>query len=142
MPSPGSFFHLRPHTLKMGWTDSAVRRYVRCRRFAPVSQRRAGQVRCDHRQSAVGAAVQNRIDELEVRIAELSAKRRSLGCAPIDGNQVMAYLGIGPGPEIGDIMGLMLERRSIDGPYSVGEAYAMVRDWAIDQGLPDPGPSP
>ena len=23
------FLHLRPHTLKMGWTDSAVRRYVR-----------------------------------------------------------------------------------------------------------------
>ena len=23
------FLHLRPHTLKLGWTDSAVRRYVR-----------------------------------------------------------------------------------------------------------------
>ena len=54
----------------------------------------------------------------------------------------MEYLGIGPGPEIGDIMGLMLERRIDDGPYGVGEAYAMVRDWAMTQGIPDPGPAP
>ena len=54
----------------------------------------------------------------------------------------MEYLGIGPGPRIGDIMGLMLERRIEEGPYTVGEAYAMVRDWAIDQGIPDPGPAP
>ena len=39
-------------------------------------------------------------------------------------------------------MGLMLERRIDEGPYSVGEAYAMVRDWAIAQGIPDPGPPP
>jgi hypothetical protein len=39
-------------------------------------------------------------------------------------------------------MGLMLERRIDDGPYGVGEAYAMVRDWAITLGIPDPGPAP
>jgi hypothetical protein len=54
----------------------------------------------------------------------------------------MEYLGIGPGPSIGDIMGLMLERRIDEGPYSVGEAYAMVRDWAMAQGIPDPGLPP
>jgi hypothetical protein len=62
--------------------------------------------------------------------------------APIDGHQVMAYLGIGPGPAIGDIMGLMLERRIDQGPYSVTEAYQMAREWAVAHGLTNPGPPP
>ncbi|MGH8870946.1 MAG: CCA tRNA nucleotidyltransferase [Acidimicrobiia bacterium] len=137
------FLHLRPHTLKMGWTDSAVRRYVRD--AGPLLLRLNELVRSDvttanpRRQRAV----QNRIDELEKRIAELEAKEEiSRLRPPIDGHQVMDYLGIGPGPRIGDIMGLMLERRIDDGPYSVGDAYVMVREWAIAQGIPDPGPAP
>jgi poly(A) polymerase len=137
------FLHLRPHTLKMGWTDSAVRRYVRdAGSLLPYLNEL---VRCDVTTANPrrARAVQNRIDELETRIAELSAKEEiSRLRAPIDGNQVMEYLGIGPGPNIGDIMGLMLERRIDEGPYSVGEAYAMVRDWAMAQGIPDPGPPP
>jgi hypothetical protein len=39
-------------------------------------------------------------------------------------------------------MGLMLERRIDEGPYGVPEAYSMVREWAIAQGIPDPGPAP
>jgi poly(A) polymerase len=137
------FLHLRPHTLKMGWTDSAVRRYVRdAGSLLPYLNEL---VRCDVTTANPrrARAVQNRIDELEERIAELSAKEEiSRLRAPIDGNQVMGYLGIGPGPNIGEIMGLMLERRIDEGPYSVGDAYAMVREWAIAQGIPDPGPPP
>ncbi|HEX6146612.1 MAG TPA: CCA tRNA nucleotidyltransferase [Acidimicrobiia bacterium] len=137
------FLHLRPHTLKMGWTDAAVRRYVRD--AGPLLDRLNELVRCDvttanpRRQRAI----QNQIDELEKRIAELGAKEEiSRMRAPIDGHQVMGYLGIGPGPRIGDIMGLMLERRIEEGPYTKGEAFAMVRQWAIAQGIPDPGPPP
>jgi poly(A) polymerase len=137
------FLHLRPHTLKMGWTDAAVRRYVRD--AGPLLHRLNELVRCDvttanpRRQRAI----QNQIDELEKRIAELGAKEEiSRLRTPIDGFQVMGYLGIGPGPRIGDIMGLMLERRIEEGPYTVGEAYAMVREWAVGQGIPDPGPPP
>jgi poly(A) polymerase len=137
------FLHLRPHTLKMGWTDAAVRRYVRD--AGPLLDRLNELVRCDvttanpRRQRAI----QNQIDELEKRIAELGAREEiSRLRAPIDGNQVMGYLGIGPGPRIGDIMGLMLERRIEDGPFTKGEAFAMVRQWAIGEGIPDPGPPP
>jgi poly(A) polymerase len=137
------FLHLRPHTLKMGWTDAAVRRYVRD--AGSLLDRLNELVRCDvttanpRRQRAI----QNQIDELEMRIAELGEKEEiSRLRAPIDGHQVMAYLGIGPGPRIGDIMGLMLERRIEEGPYTVAEAYAMVREWAMGQGIPDPGPPP
>ncbi|HVR78158.1 MAG TPA: CCA tRNA nucleotidyltransferase [Acidimicrobiia bacterium] len=137
------FLHLRPHTLKMGWTDSAVRRYVRdAGHLLPLLNEL---VRCDvtTANERRERAIQNGIDELEARIAELGEKEELARLRPpIDGHQVMAYLGIGPGPGIGDIMGLMLERRIDQGPYSTSEAYQMAREWAIAKGLPDPGPPP
>jgi poly(A) polymerase len=137
------FLHLRPHTLKMGWTDSAVRRYVRdAGHLLPLLNEL---VRCDVTTANIRRerAIQNGIDELEERIAELGEKEELARLrGPIDGHQVMAYLGIGPGPGIGDIMGLMLERRIDHGPYSAAEGYQMARDWAIARGLPDPGPPP
>ncbi len=62
--------------------------------------------------------------------------------APIDGNEVMAYLGIEPGPLVGEIMDILLERRIEEGPYSKTEAFQVVRDWAIDRGMSDPGEPP
>jgi poly(A) polymerase len=137
------FLHLRPHTLKMGWTDSAVRRYVRD--AGPLLDRLNELVRCDVTTANPRRArtIQNRIDELEERIAELGEKEEIARLRPpIDGHQVMAYLGIGPGPKIGDIMDLMLERRIDEGPYGAAEAYSMVREWALEQGMSDPGPPP
>lgn len=137
------FLHLRPHTLKLGWTDSAVRRYVRDagHLVEPLNEL----VRCDvttankRRESAI----QNRIDELEVRIADLSAQEELAGLrAPIDGNQVMSYLNIQPGPKVGEVMDLLLERRIEDGPYTQREAYETARSWAIGSGFADPGAPP
>jgi poly(A) polymerase len=137
------FLHLRPHTLKLGWTDSAVRRYVRdAGDLLPVLNEL---VRCDVTTANPRRerAIQEGIDELVARIAELGEKEELARLrAPIDGHQVMAYLGIGPGPAIGDIMGLMLERRIDQGPYSVTEAYQMAREWAVAHGLTNPGPPP
>jgi poly(A) polymerase len=137
------FLHLRPHTLKMGWTDSAVRRYVRdAGDLLPLLNEL---VRCDVTTANPRRerAIQDQVDELETRIAELSEKEELARLrAPIDGNQVMEYLGIGPGPHIGDIMGKMLERRIDDGPFSVADAFRMVREWAITEGMGDPGPAP
>ena len=39
------FLHMRPHTYKMGWTDSAVRRYVRD--AGPLLEELNELVRCD-----------------------------------------------------------------------------------------------
>ena len=54
----------------------------------------------------------------------------------------MGYLGIEPGPMVGEIMKMLLERRIEDGPYGPEDGYAMVRQFAIDRGLGDPGPPP
>ena len=35
---------------------------------------------------------------------------------PIDGHDVMAYLGIGPGPMVGSILKVLLDKRIDDGP--------------------------
>jgi poly(A) polymerase len=136
------FLHLRPHTLKLGWTDSAVRRYVRD--AGPLLERLNELVRADvttanpKRERQIQAG----IDELEMRIEVLSAQEELASLrAPINGNDVMDYLGIPPGPTVGEVMDLLLEKRIEEGPYSRADAFAMVREWAVGQGMDDPGPS-
>lgn len=135
------FLHLRPHTLKMGWTDSAVRRYVRD--AGHLLEDLNELVRCDVTTGNArrAAAIQARIDELEERIVELRQREAIESLRPpINGNDVIGYLGIRPGPLVGEIMDLLLERRIEEGAYSRTEAYEMVRQWAIERGLDDPGP--
>jgi poly(A) polymerase len=137
------FLHLRPHTLKLGWTDSAVRRYVRD--SGALLDRLNELVRSDVTTAnpARASAIQAGIDELEARIAELSAREElSRLRPPIDGHHVMGYLGLEPGPKVGEIMGLLLERRIEDGPFPASAAYQMAREWWMGQGQPDPGPPP
>jgi poly(A) polymerase len=135
--------HLRPHTLKMGWTDSAVRRYVRD--AGPLLADLNELVRCDvttaNRRRA--SAIQKGIDRLEERIVELK-KQEDLDRlrAPVNGHQIMSYLGIPPSPEVGEIMKILLERRIEEGPYPAGDAFQTARQWALDKGWKDPGPAP
>ncbi len=134
------FLHLRPHTLKMGWTDSAVRRYVRD--AGHLLDKLNELVRCDvtTANEKRARAIQRQIDELEERIERLKEQEELAKLRPpIDGRQVMDYLGIEPGPMVGEIMDMLLERRIEDGPYSEDEAFAMVRRFALEKGLPDPG---
>lgn len=137
------FLHLRPHTLKLGWTDSAVRRYVRD--AGHLLDRLNDLVRADVTTANPKRErqIQEGIDQLEERIADLSAREELARLrAPVDGNQVMAYLGIEPGPMVGEIMGVLLEKRIDDGPYPASEAYQIARQWAQGRGLPDPGMAP
>ena len=73
-----------------------------------------------------------------------SAPRRSWTALrpPVDGHDVMEYLGIGPGPTVGAVLKVLLEKRIDHGPYDRAEAFGDVRAWAIEQGLPDPGEPP
>ncbi len=124
------YLHMRPHTFKMGWTDRAVRRYVRD--AGPLLERLNTLVRCDvtTRNTKLARTIQRRIDDLEERIADL-AEREELAAIrpPIDGNQVMAHLGIPPGPVVGEAMDLLLEHRLDEGPYSEEEAYRLLDEW-------------
>lgn len=130
------FLHLRPHTLKMGWTDSAVRRYVRDAGHLLEDLNQL--VRCDVTTAnpARARAIQRRIDELEERIEDLKQREEIAKLRPpIDGNEVMAYLGIEPGPTIGQIMRMLTEYRIEHGPYTKEEAYRLVREWAEEHDI-------
>ncbi len=124
------FLHMRPHTYKMGWTDSAVRRYVRD--AGPLLEDLNLLVRCDvtTRNERLARTISNRIDDLEERIAELGAKEELDQLRPpIDGNDVMQYLDLEPSRQVGEIMNMLLEHRIEEGPYSEEEAYAMLDEW-------------
>lgn len=134
------FLHLRPHTFKMGWTDSAVRRYVRD--AGPLLEDLNQLVRCDvtTRNEARAREIQRRIDELEDRILVLREKEHLESLRPpIDGNDVMKYLAIPPGPAVGRVMDMLTEHRIEEGPYEPAAAFRLVRQWALAQGMEDPG---
>ncbi len=130
------YLHMRPHTFKMGWTDRAVRRYVRD--AGPLLDSLNTLVRCDvtTRNQKRERAILRRIDELEERIADLR-QREELDAIrpPIDGNRVMAFLGIPPGPLVGRAMDMLLEHRLDEGPYSEEEALGLLRAWAASEGI-------
>jgi len=124
------YLHMRAHTFKMGWTDSAVRRYVRD--AGPYLEDLNRLVRCDVTTGnrKLARQIDRRIDELEERIAELRKKEELERLRPpIDGNEVMAYLGIEPGPQVGEIMRMLLEHRIEHGPYSEDEAFRLIDAW-------------
>ncbi len=139
------FLHLRPHTFGMGWTDSAVRRYVRDadHLLDDLNELVRSDVTTKNRKRAM--EIQRRIDELEERIAVLQEQEELAALRPpVDGTQVMAYLGIRPGPMVGQVMDLLYEHRIEDGPYDEEAAYVIIRSWAEGQGLdvPDPAARP
>ncbi|HVJ96030.1 MAG TPA: CCA tRNA nucleotidyltransferase, partial [Acidimicrobiia bacterium] len=54
---------------------------------------------------------------------------------PLDGNAVMAFLGVGPGRVVGDALAFLLDLRLDEGPMSEDEARARLAAWAADQGI-------
>ncbi|MEE9298233.1 MAG: CCA tRNA nucleotidyltransferase [Acidimicrobiia bacterium] len=124
------YLHMRPHTFKMGWTDRAVRRYVRD--AGDLLGRLNDLVRSDvtTRNRKKERQIQRRIDELEERIADLRAREEIDAIRPpIDGNRVMEILEVSPGPWVGEAMDFLLEHRLDHGPYSEEEAETLLREW-------------
>jgi len=127
--------HLRFHTYKMGWTDRAVRRYVRD--AGPLLDRLNELTRCDSttRNAAKARALSLRMDDLEVRIAELRVKEELDAIRPeLDGRQVMARLGIRPGPAVGRALDFLLELRLDEGVLGEDEAGRRLDEWWAVEG--------
>ncbi len=130
--------HLRFHTFKMGWTDSAVRRYVHDAGRPEQLDRLHRLVRSDcttrnqRRAAALGAAY----DELETRIAELSAREELAAVRPdLDGNEIMRVLDLRPGPQVGEAWRFLKELRLERGPVPHDEAVELLRAWAASRGV-------
>lgn len=126
--------HLRFHTFRMGWTDSAVRRYVRD--AGPLLDRLNLLVRadCTTRNPLKARELARAIDALESRIAELAAQEDLKRIRPpLNGHEVMKYLGVPPGPVVGEALDYLLEVRLEKGEYSKEEAYRLLDAWRDTQ---------
>ena len=127
--------HLRFHTYRLGWSDSAVRRYVR------DAGARLGELnvltRCDctTRNARKAAELSQRMDELESRIVELAEQEELAAVRPeLDGTAVMQHLGIGPGPLVGRALDFLLELRLDEGLIGEEAAYRRLDEWYADHG--------
>jgi poly(A) polymerase len=81
-----------------------------------------------------------RMDELERRIAELAEREELARIRPdLDGFQVMAYLGVEPGPVVGEALEYLLEIRLEEGPIGEDEAFARLDGWARTRGIEPKG---
>ncbi len=126
--------HLRFHTYRLGWTDRAVRRYVRD--AGPLLDRLNELTRCDctTRNPNKARALGRRMDELEARIADLRQQEELDAIRPdLDGTQVMAELGLSPGRDVGRALAFLLELRIEEGPLGEDEARRRLKAWWGEQ---------
>ena len=130
------YLHLRIHTYAMGWTDKAVRRYVRDAGHLLDDLNHLQRCDCTTRNPKRAAALQRRMDELETRIAELREQEELDSIKPpLDGRQVMEFLGVEPGRVVGDALDFLLEARLDEGPIDEADAYARLAAWAQERGI-------
>jgi poly(A) polymerase len=129
------FLHLRFYGYGRGeWTDSAVRRYVTD--AGPLLPRLHKLVRSDtttrnQRRAAILSAT---YDDLEQRIARLAEQEELDAIRPdLDGTEIMAILGIPPGPMVGRAYQHLLALRMERGPLEHDQAVAELTSWYAEQ---------
>ncbi len=128
--------HLRFHGFGDGWTDAAVRRYVRD--AGPLLDKlnlltRADCTTRDPKRAERFARLQ---DELEERIARLAEQENLDAMRPtLDGRQVMERLGLEPGPLVGEALAYLMEVRMERGEISEEAAYGLLDAWAKERGI-------
>jgi poly(A) polymerase len=129
------FLHLRFYGYRTaGWTDSAVRRYVVD--AGPLLDRLHKLVRSDvtTRNRKKAAALATAYDALEERIAALRAQEELDAIRPdLDGNEIMAVLGLAPGPEVGKAYKHLLALRMEHGPLGHDRAVEELKQWWASQ---------
>jgi poly(A) polymerase len=127
------FLHLRFHGYaegEGGWTDSAVRRYVRDAGDLLDELNELTRCDCTTRNERKAKMLSERMEALEARIVRLREQEELARIRPdLDGHQVMERLGIAPGPEVGEALDHLLELRLEEGPLGEEEAFRRLDDW-------------
>ena len=121
--------HLRPHTFKMGWTDSAVRRYIID--AGDLMSELNELVRADitTKNKEKYEEINKYLDEMEVRIKEVTEKEElSKLRPPISGDEIMEMFNLESGPVVGKIMKALYEQRINDGEVSKEEATKLAEE--------------
>jgi len=123
--------HLRFHGYGEGdWTDSAVRRYVRDAGPQLARLHKLTRADCTTRNKRKADALARTYDGLEERIERLSEEEELAAIRPaLDGNAIMAILGIPPGRDVGAAYSMLLELRLDRGPMTDAEAETALLTW-------------
>lgn len=117
-----------------GWNDSAVRRYARDGGALLGDLNDLVRSDCTSRNPRRVAALHGALDDLERRIAELAREEAVKAERPeIDGDRVIAHLGIEPGPVVGQALKFLLELKRAEG--DLGESVVLQRldNWWLEQ---------
>jgi poly(A) polymerase len=107
-----------------------VRRYIRD--AGPLLERLHILTRadCTTRNARKAERLRRTYDDLEERIIRLLAEEELAALRPdLDGQQIMAVLGIAPGPMVGKAYSFLLERRLDEGPLGEERATAELLSW-------------
>ena len=112
------------------WTDAAVRRYVRdagdLLEWLHILSRADVTTRNQRKARLLASAY----DELEERIAVLAEEEELAAIRPeLDGEQIMAILGLTPGPEVGEAYRFLLELRLDEGEIGFDRARDRLLEW-------------
>ncbi len=123
--------HMRFHGYgEVQWTDSAVRRYVRDAGDQLERLHILTRSDCTTRNKRKADQLRRAYDHLEERIDELAAQEQLDQMRPdLDGEQIMATLGIRPGPEVGKAYRFLLGLRIDQGPLGEDAARAALLEW-------------
>ena len=114
----------------MGWSDSAVRRYVRDAGDLLSELNVLTRCDCTTRNAKKAERLSRRMDELERRIDELAVAEELAALRPeLDGNQVIEQLGVEPGREVGAAMKFLMEIRLDEGLIGDEEIRKRLDAW-------------
>jgi poly(A) polymerase len=128
--------HLRFFGYSEGkWSDSAVRRYVRdagdLLEWLHILSRADVTTRNQRKASALATAY----DDLEARIAILADEEELAAIRPdLDGEQIMAILGLAPGREVGEAYRYLMELRLDEGELGFDIARDRLLEWWAARG--------
>ena len=128
--------HLRFHTYRLGWSDGALRRYVRDAGELLDDLNALTRADCTTQNPEKARTLTSLQNELEERIARLAEEENLARIRPpLDGNRIMEHLGIPPGPVVGEALSYLLELRMDRGPIDEEEALRLLDEWWEQKGL-------
>ena len=117
-----------------GWTDSAVRRYVRDAGDQLERLHILTRADCTTRNQRKAARLRRAYDDLERRIESLAEQEELDAIRPdLNGDQIMELLGVGPGPVVGKAYKFLLDARLEHGPLGAERAGEMLQEWWAEQ---------